>query len=201
MLLVSSIHAPPAASRLRRLRSVVFGTRSTAPDHRAARAGAVLGASASLVAGLAVVGFLVANGSGATSFDAGPPTIVVVVFTLPGTVYAGWRLGPGAVRGRRLVWAGLRFCLLATVATAAFWTPVVVVGVALSTTTLVSDTGAVTTVGMEPGTVLLVALFGLPYALFVAGCALIVTSPIVVPVSLAWAAAMRRMTPRLAELG
>ncbi|HXX59959.1 MAG TPA: hypothetical protein VEI48_01565 [Candidatus Sulfotelmatobacter sp.] len=161
--------------------------------------GAVLGASASLVAGLLVVGFLVADGSGATSSNAGPPTIVVVVFTLPGTVYAGWRLGPGAGRGRRLVWAGLRFCVLATVATAAFWEPVVVVGFALSTITLVSDTGAVTTVGMAPGNILWVALLGPLYALFYAGFALVMTSPIVVPVSLAWAAALRRLTPQRAE--
>ena len=119
---------------------------------------------------------------------------LTIVWTIPGGVYAGWRLGPGAVRGRRLVWAAARFALLTTVATALFWTPMAVVAFTNSTATSVSVTGAVTTVGtdIDPARMVLIVLTAPFFALFYAFYALILASPIVIPVSLAWAASVRR---------
>ena len=119
---------------------------------------------------------------------------LIIVWTIPGGVYAGWRLGPGAVRGRRLVWAAVRFALLTTVATALLWTPMAVVAFTNSTATSVSGTGAVTTVDtdIDAARMVVIILTAPFFGLFYAFDVLVLASPIVIPVSLAWAASVRR---------
>lgn len=172
----------------------LIGGRIDASDRRAARVGALLGLVACLGAG-AVAAWVAIQPSPFVA-DSSLPLLagLVLVWTIPGGVFAGWRLGPGAVRGRRLAWAAARFALLTTVATALFWTPMAVVAFTNSTTTSVSVTGAVTTVGtdIDPARMVLIILTAPFFALFYALYALVLASPIVVPVSLAWAALVRR---------
>jgi hypothetical protein len=183
--------ARPHRSWPRRIWWLVAGRRSDAAQRRTARLGGLLGLVAGLLAGTLAAAAL----DGAFALETGATWVWLYIgWTVPGALYAGWRLGPGAVHGR-LVWAAVRFGLLTTVATAIFWTPIVVVAFATATSTSVSLNGAVTTVGadIDPMRMILIVLAAPFFALFYAGFVLVLASPIVVPVSFGWAAVLRRV--------
>ena len=181
----------PRLSWRRRVWRSLAGVRTGVADRRTARLGAVLGVIASLVAGALAVWFIDMS----PQFSADPlGSLLVIGWTVPGGLYAGWRLAPGALRGR-LVWAALRFGLLTTVATAAFWLPVAVAGLLYNEFTDVGVTVDGTTVGagLDPVRVGMTLLIAPLLALSVAAVLLVLASPIVVSVSLGWAAALRRV--------
>lgn len=175
---------------LRRVWRGVVGVRTNVQDTRAARLGAVLGVLASLLAGSLAVWFIDMS----PQFSADPlGQLLVIGWTVPGGLYAGWRLAPGALRGC-LVWAAVRFGLLTTVATAAFWLPVAVAGLLYNefTSTGVTVDGTTVGAGIDPVRVVFTLVIAPLFALYIAGFFLVITSPIVVPVSFGWAAALRR---------